>query len=72
MEINTLKIAHIRYQFEDGQWISLCDEVGLVGYQSKSLERVKVLVNEGLELFFEDEPFQIVESFADLDSKNLN
>jgi predicted RNase H-like HicB family nuclease len=69
VETNTLKIAHIHYQFEDGKWIASCDEVGLVGYQSQSLERVKTLVNEGLELFFEDRPFQIVESFSDLDSK---
>ena len=69
METNTLKLAHIHYQFEDGQWIASCDEVGLVGYQSQNLERVKALVNEGLELFFEDQPFQIVESFIDLDPK---
>jgi predicted RNase H-like HicB family nuclease len=69
METNTLKLAHIHYQFEDDQWIASCDEVGLVGYQSQSLERVKALVNEGLELFFEDQPFQIVESFIDLDPK---
>lgn len=69
METNTLKLAHIHYQFEDGQWFASCDEVGLVGYQSQSLERVKALVNEGLELFFEDQPFQIVESFIDLDPK---
>lgn len=68
METNTLKIAHIDYQFEDGEWIAFCDEVGLVGYQSPSLESVKVLVNEGLELFFEDKPFTIVESFKDLNS----
>ncbi|MFM9015760.1 MAG: hypothetical protein ACKOPV_04700 [Candidatus Nanopelagicus sp.] len=69
MESNTLKLAHIYYQFEDDQWIAFCDEVGLVGYQSQSLERVKALVNEGLELFFENQPFQIVESYSDLDSK---
>ena len=69
MGTNTLKIAHIHYQFEDGNWIASCDEVGLVGYQSQSLERVKALVNEGLELFFENQPFQIVESFIDLDPK---
>ena len=69
METNTLKLAHIHYHFEDGQWIAFCDEVGLVGYQSQALERVKALVNEGLELFFEDQPFQIVESFSDLDPK---
>lgn len=68
METNTLKIAHIDYQFEDGEWIAFCDEVGLVGYQSQSLERVKALVNEGLELYFEDKPFTIVESFKDLNS----
>ena len=69
METNTLKLAHIHYQLEDDQWIASCDEVGLVGYQSQALERVKALVNEGLELFFEDQPFQIVESFSDLDPK---
>lgn len=68
METNTLKIAHIDYLFEDGKWIAFCDEVGLVGYQSQSLERVKALVNEGLELYFEDKPFTIVESFKDLNS----
>ena len=69
METNTLKIAQVKYHFEDGLWVATCDQVGLVGYQNQSLEKVKVLVDEGLALFYEGQPFQIVERFGELDSK---
>jgi len=62
MEINSLKIAHVTYTFEDQIWVARCDEVGMAGYQGKSLEKVKKLVNDGLEVFFEDHPFEVIES----------
>jgi predicted RNase H-like HicB family nuclease len=65
METNTLKIAHINYQFEDGQWVATCDQVGLVCYQNQSLEKVKVLVDEGLALIYDDQSFQLVERFGE-------
>jgi predicted RNase H-like HicB family nuclease len=49
-------IAHVTYTFEDQIWVAECDEVGMVGYQGKSLEKVKKLVKEGLQVFFEDHP----------------
>jgi hypothetical protein len=69
METHTLKIAQVNYHFEDGLWVATCDQVGLVGYQNQSLEKVKVLVDEGLALFYDGQPFQIVERFSGLDSK---
>ncbi len=66
-------IAHITYTFEDPIWVAECDEVGMVGYQGKSLEKVKKLVKEGLQVFFQDKAFQIVESIKDQpDSKLLS
>lgn len=62
MESNSLKIAHVTYTFEDQIWVAKCDEVGMIGYQGKSLEKVKKLVNGGLEFFFEDHPFEVIES----------
>ena len=62
MESNSLKIAHVTYTFEDQIWVAQCDEVGMVGYQGKSLEKVKILVNDGLQVFFENQPFEVIES----------
>jgi predicted RNase H-like HicB family nuclease len=71
MESNSLKIAHVTYTFEDQIWIAQCDEVGMVGYQGKSLEKVKKLVNEGLQVFFEDHPFEVIESITAESEFNL-
>ena len=54
-------IAHVTYTFEDQIWVAECDEVGMVGYQGKSLEKVKILVNDGLQVFFENQPFEVIE-----------
>ena len=62
MESNSLMIAHVSYTFEDQIWVARCDEVGMVGYQGKSLEKVKKLVKKGLQVFFEDQPFEVIES----------
>ena len=62
MESKSLKIAHVTYTFEDQIWVAQCDEVGMVGYQGKSLEKVKRLVNGGLQVFFENQPFEVIES----------
>ena len=62
MESNSLMIAHVTYTFEDQIWVAECDEVGMVGYQGKSLEKVKILVNDGLQVFFENQPFAVIES----------
>ena len=73
MESNSLMIAHVTYTFEDQIWVAECDEVGMVGYQGKSLEKVKKLVKEGLQVFFEDHPFEVIESIKDQpDSKLLS
>jgi len=61
MESNSLMIAHVTYTFEDQIWVAECDEVGMVGYQGKSLEKVKILVNDGLQVFFENQPFEVIE-----------
>jgi predicted RNase H-like HicB family nuclease len=71
METNSLKIANITYTFEDQIWVAQCDEVGMVGYQGKSLEKVKKLVNEGLQVFFEDQPFEVIESITAESEFNL-
>jgi hypothetical protein len=68
---NPLNIAHVTYTFEDHIWIAQCDEVGMVGYQDKSLEKVKKLVNEGLQVFFEDNPFKVIESITSESELNL-
>lgn len=64
MEINSLKIAHVTYTFDEQIWVAQCDEIGMVGYQGKSLEKVKKLVNDGLQVFFEDHPFEVIESIT--------
>ena len=64
MEINSLKIAHVTYTFDDQIWVAQCDEIGMVGYQGKSLEKVKKLVIDGLQVFFEDHPFEVIESIT--------
>ena len=71
MESNSLKIAHVTYTFEGQIWVAQCDEVGMVGYQGKSLEKVKNLVNEGLQVFFEDNPFEVIESITAESEFNL-
>lgn len=71
MESNSLKIAHVTYTFEDQIWVAQCDEVGMVGYQGKSLEKVKKLVNEGLQVFFDYQPFEVVESITAENEFNL-
>jgi predicted RNase H-like HicB family nuclease len=71
MESNSLKIAHVTYTFEDQIWVAQCDEVGMVGYQGKSLAKVKKLVNEGLQVFFEDHSFELIESITAESEFNL-
>ena len=63
MGTTSLKIAHVTYIYEDPIWVAFCEEVGLAGYQGRNLEKVKKLVSEGLQLYFEDQPFEIIESF---------
>ena len=73
MESNSLMIAHVSYTFEDQIWVAEFDEVGMVGYQGESLEKVKKLVKDGLQVFFQDKAFQIIESIKDQpDSKLLS
>ena len=73
LKSNPLMIAHVTYTFEDQIWVAECDEVGMVGYQGKSLEKVKKLVKDGLQVFFQDKAFQIIESIKDQpDSKLLS
>lgn len=71
MESNSLKIAHVTYTFEDKTWVAECDEVGMVGYQGKSLEKVKKIVIDGLKVFFEDQPFEVIESITTESELNL-
>jgi len=71
MESNSLKIAHVTYTFEDQIWVAQCDEVGMVGYQGKNLEKVKKLVDEGLQVFFDYQPFEVVESITAENEFNL-
>ena len=71
MESNSLRIAHVTYTFEDQIWVAQCDEVGMVGYQGKSLEKVKKLVDEGLQVFFDYQPFEVVESITAESEFNL-
>jgi len=71
MESNSLRIAHVTYTFEDQIWIAQCDEVGMVGYQGKNLEKVKKLVDEGLQVFFDYQPFEVVESITAENEFNL-
>ena len=63
MGTTSLKIAHVKYIYEDSIWIADCKEVGMVGYQGRNLEKVKKLVSEGLQHYFEDQAFEIIESF---------
>ena len=63
MGTTSLKIAHVTYTHEDSIWIADCKEVGMVGYQGRNLEKVKKLVSEGLQHYFEDQSFEIIESF---------
>lgn len=58
MEIITL---NIEYFFEENSWIARCDEVGLVGYQSRDLGEVKHLVREGIQLHVDGRPFNLIE-----------
>ena len=64
-------IAHVSYTFEDQIWVARCDEVGMAGYQGKSLEKVKKLVKEGLQVFFEDQPFEVIESITSENELNF-
>jgi hypothetical protein len=59
VEIITL---NIEYFFEDGNWIARCDEVGLVGYQHKDLYAVQDLVKEGMLLYTDGGPFELIET----------
>jgi len=63
MGTTSLKIAHVTYIYEDPIWVAVCKEVGLAGYQGRNLEKVKKLVSEGLQYYFEDQSFEIIESF---------
>jgi len=65
MGTTSLKIAHVKYIYEDSIWIADCKEVGMVGYQGRNLEKVKKLVSEGLQLYFEDQSFEIIEEIFD-------
>jgi predicted RNase H-like HicB family nuclease len=65
MGTTSLKIAHVTYIYEDPIWVADCKEVGMVGYQGQNLEKVKNLVAEGLQLYFEDQSFEIREEFVD-------
>jgi len=65
MGTTSLKIAHVKYICEDSIWIADCKEVGMVGYQGRNLEKVKKLVSEGLQLYFEDQSFEIIEEIYD-------
>ena len=65
MGTTSLKIAHVTYIYEDPIWVADCKEVGMVGYQGQNLEKVKNLVAEGLQLYFEDQSFAIREEFVD-------
>ena len=65
MGTTSLKIAHVTYIYEDPIWVADCKEVGLVGYQGQNLEKVKNLVAEGLQHYFEDQSFEIREEFVD-------
>ena len=65
MGTTSLKIAHVTYTHEDSIWIADCKEVGMVGYQGRNLEKVKKLVSDGLQLYFEDQSFEIREEFVD-------
>ena len=65
MGTTSLKIAHVKYIHEDSIWIADCKEVGMVGYQGRNLEKVKKLVSEGLQLYFEDQSFEIIEEIFD-------
>ena len=65
MGTTSLKIAHVTYIYEDSIWIADCKEVGMVGYQGRNLEKVKKLVSDGLQLYFEDQSFEIREEFVD-------
>jgi predicted RNase H-like HicB family nuclease len=58
LEIITL---NVEYFFEDNNWIARCDEVGLVGYQNKDLNKVKRLVREGIQLHTNGLPSQLIE-----------
>ena len=58
-----MKIAHVTYIYEDPIWVADCKEVGMVGYQGRNLEKVKNLVAKGLQHYFEDQPFEIIEYF---------
>jgi predicted RNase H-like HicB family nuclease len=71
MESNSLRIAHVTYTFEDQIWVAQCDEFGMVGYQGKNLEKVKKLVDEGLQVFFDYQPFEVVESITAENEFNL-
>lgn len=58
MEIITL---NIEYFYEENSWIARCNEVGLVGYQSRDLSEVKHLVREGIHLHVDGRPFKLIE-----------
>lgn len=58
MEIITL---NIEYFYEENSWIARCNEVGLVGYQSRDLGEVKHLVREGIQLHVDGRPFKLIE-----------
>jgi len=69
MAADSLNNAHINYLYEDGYWIASCNEVGLVGYQGRDLPTVKKLVLDGLQLYFNDKSFTLIESVSEIEVK---
>ena len=69
MASNSLKqgqIVHVCYQFAEGNWIADAQvegkPLGLVGYQNQDLEICKKLSKEGLDLYFDGNPYRVIES----------
>jgi len=67
MAADSLNNVHIKYLYEDGYWIASCNEVGLVGYQGRDLPTVKKLVLDGLQLYFNDKSFTLIESVSEIE-----
>jgi len=72
MTADSLNNAHINYLYEDDYWIASCNEVGLVGYQGRDLPTVKKLVLDGLQLYFNDKSFTLIESVSEIEVKKYS
>ena len=56
--------------YKDGKnWDANCQEVGLVGYQGRDLPTVKKLALDGLQLYFNDKSFTLIESVSEIEVK---